>query len=124
MKILVDMNLSPGWCATLAKHGWEACHWSSVGDPCAHDRVLMDWANTNGYVVFTNDLDFGTLLAASEADGPSVIQIRAQGVLPADAEDIIVAALRQFEAALKTSALVTVDAARSRVRILPLRRGS
>jgi predicted nuclease of predicted toxin-antitoxin system len=84
----------------------------------------MDWANTNGYVVFTNDLDFGTLLAASEADGPSVIQIRAQGVLPADAEDIIVAALRQFEEALKAGALVTVDAARSRVRILPLRRGS
>ncbi len=33
MKILIDMNLSPLWVDTFAKHAIEAIHWSSIGDP-------------------------------------------------------------------------------------------
>ena len=36
----------------------------------------MAWARENGYVVFTHDLDFGTLLALTRDAGPSVIQVR------------------------------------------------
>ena len=36
----------------------------------------MQWAITNGYAVFTHDLDFGTMLALSGADGPSVLPVR------------------------------------------------
>jgi len=57
-------------------------HWSSVGDPRAADSVLMAWASANGCVVFTHDLDFGALLAASTDDGPSVIQMRTNDVTP------------------------------------------
>ncbi len=42
----------------------------------------MQWAIANGYVVFTHDLDFGTMLALSGADGPSVLQVRCLNVLP------------------------------------------
>jgi predicted nuclease of predicted toxin-antitoxin system len=63
IKILIDMNLSPDWAQVLQKHGWSAVHWSSVGDPRASDRTLMDWALGHGHVVFTHDLDFGTMLA-------------------------------------------------------------
>jgi predicted nuclease of predicted toxin-antitoxin system len=31
--------------------------------PRAQDKVIMDWAMVNAYVVFTHDLDFGILLA-------------------------------------------------------------
>lgn len=31
-RILVDMNLSPLWATFLVDHGFEAVHWSSVGD--------------------------------------------------------------------------------------------
>jgi hypothetical protein len=31
------------------------------------------WAIANSYAVFTHDLDFGTMLALSGADGPSVL---------------------------------------------------
>jgi len=30
MKILLDMNLSPGWVGFLQKEGFEAAHWSAV----------------------------------------------------------------------------------------------
>ena len=121
MKILIDMNLSPEWRDVLVKHGWETCHWSTVGDPRAPDTTIMAWALANGYVVFTHDLDFGNLLAATNAIGPSVIQVRTQNTLPVHLENILVASLRQFESALETGALIVIDEARSRARILPLR---
>ena len=48
LKFLVDMNLSPQWVAVLWKHGWQAVHWSTLGDPGASDRDIMDWASVNG----------------------------------------------------------------------------
>jgi len=80
----------------------------------------MNWARSNGYVVFTHDLDFGSLLAATQAQAPSVIQVRTQDVLPAHLGSVVVEALRQYEALLDTGALITVDESRSRVRVLPL----
>jgi predicted nuclease of predicted toxin-antitoxin system len=82
MKILIDMSLSPEWVVTFAQHGITAVHWSTVGNPRAEDSVLMDWARTNDYVVFTHDLDFGAMLALTQAESPSVIQVRTQDVSP------------------------------------------
>ena len=65
----------------------------------------MDWARSNGYVVFTHDLDFGTMLALTHATGPSVIQVRGQNVLPDHMAPIVVAALNQHESELATGAL-------------------
>ncbi len=76
MKILVDMNLSPGWVSVLEEAGHTASHWSNIGLLNAPDREVLSWAKANGYLLFTHDLDFGAILAATEAEGPSVIQIR------------------------------------------------
>jgi predicted nuclease of predicted toxin-antitoxin system len=123
MKILIDMNLSPGWVEVFNKYDVEAIHWSSIGDPRERDVVIMEWARNNEYIVFTHDLDFGSLLATTGAETPSVIQVRTQDVLPASIENIVMSALRQFASELNNGALVTVDQAQSRVRILPIRRG-
>lgn len=120
MKLLIDMNLSPLWRAVFERHGWEAIHWSSVGDPHAPDRVIMDWARVNGYVVLTHDLDFGALLAVTHAEGPSVIQVRTQDVTPDHLAPIVINALRQYSALLEAGALIIVDEAKARARILPL----
>ncbi|HYT89274.1 MAG TPA: DUF5615 family PIN-like protein [Gemmataceae bacterium] len=120
VKLLVDMNLSPDWVPVLQSHGWSAVHWSTVGDPRAPDHDIMDWARANDSVVFTHDLDFGTVLALTHATGPSVLQIRGDDVLPAHMEVIVIAALRQHEADLAAGALIVVDAKKFRVRILPI----
>ncbi len=114
------MNLSPGWVAFLERNGWQAIHWSSVGDPRATDRAIMDWARANDYVVFTHDLDFGAILAVTRAEGPSVLQVRAQNVLPEHLGEVVIAALRQFAQQLEAGALITVDEGTSRARILPI----
>lgn len=63
-----------------------------------------------------------TMLALTHAAGPSVFQVRSQKVLPADLAPTVVAALRQFEKELAAGALVVVDARKSRVRVLPIKK--
>jgi predicted nuclease of predicted toxin-antitoxin system len=120
MKILIDMNLSPDWCQALSQSGIEAIHWSDIGEPTAPDKILMEWAKSNGYIVFTHDLDFGSILAATQADAPSVIQVRVQDTFPEGLVDTVVAVLKQFESQLLGGALITIDKNKSRVRILPI----
>jgi predicted nuclease of predicted toxin-antitoxin system len=120
MKLLVDMNLSPRWVKRLNEAGLEASHWSSVGAANASDAEIMAFARTNGYVVLTHDLDFSAILAATQGSKPSVVQIRSDDVRPETLGPILIEALRQMAAQLEEGALVTVDPARARLRVLPL----
>jgi predicted nuclease of predicted toxin-antitoxin system len=99
----------------LDSAGFEAAHWSAV---CAHDAAdmaILSYARTNNCVVLTHDLDFGAVLA------PSVVQIRADDNRPEAIGTQVVAALRQMSTELEAGALVSVDASRARLRVLPLR---
>ncbi|MFO0568947.1 MAG: DUF5615 family PIN-like protein [Polyangiaceae bacterium] len=121
MKLLVDMNLSPAWVPYLAARGVAAVHWSTVGAPNAPDTEVLGYARDNGLVVFTHDLDFGVLLALTRRAGPSVLQVRTQDVMPEDIGTIVLDSLARFADALSNGALVTVDHAQVRARVLPLR---
>ena len=125
MKIVIDMNLSPAWVHTFADANIEALHWSSAGDPKATDRTIMEWARRarqRKYIVFTNDLDFGAILAATQADAPSVIQIRTQDLLPDSISQLVVQTLIRYQEQLERGALISIDHLSSRVRILPIQR--
>jgi len=120
MKIVLDMNLSPKWIPVLEKLGIEAVHWSTIGSPAAADKVIMEWALNYKYIIFTNDLDFSTLLALTSASGPSVIQIRTQNVSPDHCESLLIKALPMIRNALEKSVIITIDELHSRIRVLPL----
>jgi predicted nuclease of predicted toxin-antitoxin system len=120
IRLLIDMNLSPEWVAELARHGYDAIHWSNIGDGRAPDIEIMAWARANNRAVFTHDLDFGTLLALTHANGPSVLQVRGQNVLPEHMAPLVIAALRQYSADLTAGAMVVVEETKSRVRVLPI----
>ncbi len=121
MMVLVDMNLSPRWIPFLVSADFEAVHWSTLGAANAPDRAIMAYAKENGQVVLTHDLDFSAILAVTGGDKPSVAQIRAEDVTPEAIGPVVIAALRQMEAELTQGALVTIEAQRSRLRLLPLR---
>lgn len=120
MKLLVDMNLTPEWVGFLAEHGIAAEHWADLGNPQTKDVEIMGFARDRGYVVFTHDLDFGNLLAATNARGPSVVQVRTQDPTPAAVGELVVSTLREVEDQLARGALVTVELSRMRLRVLPL----
>ena len=121
MKLLVDMNLSPRWVSFLAAASIDAQHWSVLGRANSSDAEIMEYARLNGSVVLTQDLDFGAILAATNGRKPSVIQIRSEDLDPDVVGARIVSAIRQMSSELDEGALLTVDAKRTRVRILPLR---
>lgn len=120
MNILVDMNLSPEWISVLQEAGHNALHWSTVGAGSAPDPEIMAWARDHDHVVFTHDLDFGAILAATGVNCPSVIQVRTEDVTPEYLKDMLLPILHQFEHYLAQGALIVVDEEKSRVRILPL----
>ena len=122
MKILLDINLTPKWRPFLEELGCEVKHWSEIGNTSAPDTELMAWAKSNGYLVFTNDLDYGALLHWTGAPGPSVIQARDNDVRPAALLPVMAKVLTEAREELLSGALVTVDARRYRISILPLRR--
>jgi|TARA_B100000315_G_scaffold134483_1_gene123921 predicted nuclease of predicted toxin-antitoxin system len=120
MKLLIDMNLSPEWVSVFQEVDIEAVHWSAIGNPKASDHEIMKWAKINGYIILTHDLDFGSILAATNTNFPSVIQFRTQNISPIHAAQFVLSMIKKFEHHLEKGALITVDENKSRVRILPL----
>ena len=121
MKVLIDMNLSPRWVASLRDAGHVAEHWSTVGAQNASDQQLLEHAARNDFVVLTHDLDFGTILAATGALRPSVIQIRSGDLRPEVLGQAVTLALAACDAELRSGALVTLEPQRRRITLLPLR---
>jgi predicted nuclease of predicted toxin-antitoxin system len=81
----------------------------------------MAFAKARGHVVLTHDLDFSAILAATQGEGPSVVQVRSEDVSPEAIGDAVVAAVRQTAEDLAEGVLLTVEPSRMRVRLLPLR---
>ena len=117
------MNLSPRWGGVLQEAGFEAVHWSVLGDFNATDVQIMTYAAEHDHVVLTHDLDFGAILAATQGAKPSVVQLRADDVSPEAIGAQVIAALRQTAVELQQGALLTIDVGRARLRVLPLRPG-
>ncbi|MEO7220998.1 MAG: DUF5615 family PIN-like protein [Devosia sp.] len=120
MKFLLDVNMSPLWVEFLGSAGYQAVHWTSIGDARARDEEIAAYASTNEFVVFTRDLDFGTLLAATGARRPSVILLRGEAQLPNRIGLKVIRILQLAADALKTGALVSTDVATTRLVILPI----
>jgi len=122
MKLVVDMNLSPAWVDALSAAGHEVVHWSTVGRADATDATILRWALGHDHVVFTHDLDFGAILAATNADSPSVVQIRTQDITPKAWAATLSAVLAKEGERLAEGALLSLDEHGPRLRVLPIRR--
>jgi predicted nuclease of predicted toxin-antitoxin system len=85
------------------------------------DVEILEYARDHRQILFTHDLDFAALLASTRHAGPSVLQIRTHDVLPHAIAATVVAVLEEHASALAQGALVSVDEASARVRILPIK---
>jgi predicted nuclease of predicted toxin-antitoxin system len=71
--------------------------------------------------VLTHNLDFSAILVVTQGKKPSLIQIRARNITSETVGKVIISALHHSRVEFKAGALLTVDADRTRIRLLPLR---
>jgi predicted nuclease of predicted toxin-antitoxin system len=88
VKMVIDMNLPPRWIDFFSEHGLTSRHWSDIVKANAIDSDILVWGKDNQYIIFTHDLDFGTILAVTQANAPSVVQVRTQNIVPEVIGDI------------------------------------
>lgn len=120
VKLLLDMNISPDWVSFLHENGVFAQHWIEIGIGNEPDEEIFNFAYENGFVIMTNNLDFGAILAQTNAKLPSVIQFR---YLKLDV-DVVGERLLQFiknhNEDLSEGVLATLEPDKNRVKILPI----
>jgi predicted nuclease of predicted toxin-antitoxin system len=119
MKLVIDVNLPPRWVEMLNAAGFEAVYWNTVGPSGASDIEIMEYAKENGCAVLTNDLDFSAILAATNGQKPSVIQIRGEDIRPETLFDSVAKALSIQTGAIEKGVVISIDSGKVRVHLLP-----
>jgi predicted nuclease of predicted toxin-antitoxin system len=121
VKFLVDENLSPLVATGLRDAGHDAVHARDADLRTASDTAVIEFARENGYVVVSADTDFGTLLAATGSNAPSVVLIRRTiDRRTSRLLALLLDNLDQVEESLADGAVVVLEDSRVRVRRLPL----
>ena len=121
MRILLDNNLSPRLVAELRAHGHDVEHVRDHGLGAAPDEQVLGFARDHGRVLVSADTDFGTLLARTGMDKPSVVLIRRSGARRAsELARLLLANLGVVEDDLAAGAIVVVGDQELRVRRLPI----
>lgn len=121
MRLLVDNALSPGLAVALGGHGHDAIHVRDVGLAHATDAEIFTFAAEQDRAILSADTDFGTLLALRGERAPSVVLWRRQSPRGAvEQAAVLIGVLAAVESELSEGAIVVVEAARIRVRPLPI----
>lgn len=113
VRFLLDQNQSLRLIESLAAHGHETQHVRDLGMRASSDVDILEAARRSGHVIISGDTDFGELLAASDATGPSVVLIRRRGQRRAhQIAALLLANLDILTDELETGAIVVFDADR------------
>jgi predicted nuclease of predicted toxin-antitoxin system len=121
MRLLLDNNLSPRLAELLRESGHESEHVRDHGLQAAADEVVLQHARDNGQILVSADTDFGTLLARTGADKPSVVLIRRSGGRrTADLASVLTANLDPVSEDLESGAVLVITDTELRVRTLPI----
>jgi predicted nuclease of predicted toxin-antitoxin system len=100
--------------------GHRGNHWSAAGPANASDPEIMAYAKLNEYIVLTNDLDFGSILAATGGDAPSVVQCRTDDCRVESIGEMVIQSILQAKDQLAMGALVTIETTKLRITSLPI----
>lgn len=120
MRFLLDQGIGRGVVALLTRVGHEAVHIADVRSHEAADNELLVIAIKERRVIVAHDQDFLTWLALTDASAPSVIRFKMQGLKALKTAEIVKGIAATCRVELEAGAIVTVDWAGIRLRLLPL----
>ncbi|MGB3202172.1 MAG: DUF5615 family PIN-like protein [Nodosilinea sp.] len=120
MRFLADMGISPRTVEWLRQQGYDSVHLVDEGLNRLSDEGIIDKARTENRIVLTIDLDFGYLLAISQANLPSVVIFRLGNASRSVVQARLSEVLNLCSEDLLSGALISVNEKSIRVRKLPL----
>ncbi len=121
MKFLADMGISPKTITFLQQLGYESIHLFSLGLHQLPDSKILKKARNEGYILLTHDLDFGELVAASQAKLPSVIIFRLKNMHPDEVNRHLNVIITNHTTALEQGVVISVTNNQIRLRSLPIK---
>lgn len=124
MKFLTDVAVPRLIIDSLRARGHDVQRVHEVGLDRSADGDIMEQARKTGRSVITHDLDFGTLLAASGDDAPSVVILRIGQSEPCVQLARLIVALERHGHLLDEGVVLLVSASSERIRRLPILRDS
>jgi predicted nuclease of predicted toxin-antitoxin system len=122
MRFLADMGISPRTVEFLRNLGYDATHLHEERLDCLSDSDVLAKARRETRVLLTHDLDFGELIATSEARLSSIVTFRLRSMQPNNVNRHLQAIIEQHREALESGAMITVSEGLIRVRRLPIER--
>jgi predicted nuclease of predicted toxin-antitoxin system len=120
MKFLLDMGLAQSTAKFLRQHDHDAIHLRDEGLQRLADEQIITKALAENRVILTHDLDFGRLMALSQARYPSVITFRLKDMRHTQVNFYLTEVLNHFTEALESGVLISVNEEGIRVRQLPV----
>ncbi len=120
MKILVDMPLSPKTVNFLKNMGFDTIRVNELGMAKSKDKDIFDYAKKNDMTILTEDLDFGTILAFTRSNKPSVIIFRLNDPSPEHVNLLLSSHISSIEEDLLKGAIIIVEDREIRIRKLPI----
>lgn len=120
LSLLLDANLPSSLAGRLGRLGISAVHVHVRGLSTAADETIIEHARERAEVLTTHDLDFSRILAASGMASPSVIVLRLRLPTATTLARVIETTVRRVESDLRAGAIVVVEDAAIRVRMLPV----
>jgi predicted nuclease of predicted toxin-antitoxin system len=120
MKFLADMGLARSTVVFLRAQGHDAVHLRDEGLQRLDDEEIVRKGLAEGRVILTHDLDFGRIVALSQASVPTVITFRLEDMRPVQVNRFLIEVLDRFTPELETGALISVNEGGVRVRPLPV----
>lgn len=122
MRFLIDNALPPRLAPLLTQAGHNATHVRDYGLQAAKDELILTRALQEDRIIVSADTDFGTLLAAMEAEHPSFILFRDADLhIAEDFAHLLLPALPMLEADLLSGCVAVFRPGRLRIRKLPIR---
>jgi predicted nuclease of predicted toxin-antitoxin system len=122
MKFLLDENMPPSLAIKLKVIGYDTRHVVEIGYHSTPDFKIAELAASTGEIIITHDTDFGTILALSAADKPSVILFRWEIMTTNLIFQFLESRLPELETDLKQGSLIVIDDNKMRIRPLPLKK--
>lgn len=114
------MGIAQSTVKWLLEQGHAASHVRDLHMHQASDEEIIAKAKQEGSIVLTCDLDFGDIMAVTGDKSPGIIIFRLENSKPDNINKRLKQVLQESSASLHKGALIIVEDARHRVRLLPI----